>query len=77
VPGLHPLTKHFRATRDIAARLGGESLTLGAGERLEMNHSYKYDADAFPRILRDAGLGQRWRGTSEDGRFQMVLVGAK
>ena len=41
-----------------------------------MNHSYKYDADTFLRILRDAGLGQRWRGTSEDGRFQMVLVGA-
>jgi len=76
VPGLHPLTKHFRATRDVAARLGGESLTLGAGERLEMNHSYKYDADTFLRILRDAGLGQRWRGTSEDGRFQMVLVRA-
>src|SRR5207247_10882731 len=44
VPGLHPLTKHFRATRDVGGRLGGESLTLGAGERLEMNHSYKYDA---------------------------------
>ena len=76
VPGLHPLTKHFRAARDVAARLGGESLTLAAGERLEMNHSYKYDAESFPRILGDAGLEQRWRGTSEDGRFQMILAGA-
>ena len=77
VPGLHPLAKYFRAARDVAARLGGESLTLAAGERLDLNHSYKYDAAAFPRLLRDAGLEQRWRGTSEDGRFEMTLVGAK
>src|SRR5205809_3856007 len=29
-PGLHPLTKHFRASREIAARLRGESRILGA-----------------------------------------------
>ena len=73
--GLHPLAKHFRATRDVAARLGGESLTLRAGERLEMNHSYKYDANTFLRILADAGLAAQWRGTSGDGQFLMVLAG--
>jgi len=76
LPGLHPLAKHFRATRDVRASLGGESLGLAAGERLEMNHSYKYAADTFLRILADAGLLVRWRGTSEDGRFLMVLAGA-
>jgi len=78
LPGLHPLAKHFRATRDVAAHLGGggESLTLRAGERLEMNHSYKYDASTFLRILADAGLTVRSRGTSDDGRFLMVLAGA-
>ena len=77
LPGLHPLAKHFRATRDVAAHLGGggESLTLRSGERLEMNHSYKYDASTFLRILADAGLTVRWRGTSDDGRFLMVLAG--
>src|SRR5881628_235455 len=75
LPGLHPLAKHFRATRDVAARLGGESLTLSAGERLEMNHSYKYDASTFLRILADAGFAVRWRGTSDDARFLMVLAG--
>ena len=75
LPGLHPLAKHFRATRDVAARLGGESLTLSAGERIDLNHSYKYDAATFLRILADAGFAVRWRGTSDDARFQMVLAG--
>jgi uncharacterized SAM-dependent methyltransferase len=74
--GLHPLRKHFQAARDVSARLGGETLEIRAGERLDMNHSYKYEADTFLRILTDAALGVRWRGLSDDGRFQMVLAGA-
>ena len=77
LPGLHPLRKHFRAGRDVAARVGGETLTIRSGERVEMNHSYKYAADAFPRLLAEAGLDVRWRGSSEDGRFQMVLAAPK
>ncbi len=75
LPGLHPLAKYFEARRDVAARLGGETLVLRAGERLEMNHSYKYAADTFLRILGEAGLTTRWRGTSADGRFLMALAG--
>jgi len=75
LPGLHPLAKHFRAARDVVAQVGGESLMLSAGERLEMNHSYKYDADTFQRILAGAGLEPRWRGLSDDARFLMVLAG--
>ena len=74
LPGLHPLAKHFRAARDVAVQLGGESLTLAAGERLAMNHSYKYDVDAFMRMLAGAGLAVRWEGRSDDGRFLMALV---
>ena len=77
LPGLHPLRKHFRAGRDVAARMGGETLAIHGGERLEMNHSYKYAADTFIRILADAGLQARWRGSSEDGRFLMVMAGRK
>ena len=76
LPGLHPLAKYFRAGRASTALMGGEPLAIAAGERLEMNHSYKYDAETFPRILADAGLALRWRGTSDDGRFQMALVAA-
>ena len=49
LPGLHLIPKHFRAGRDVEALLGGEALRLVRGERLAMNHSYKYDADAFVR----------------------------
>ncbi len=72
--GLYPLAKYFEARRDVAARLGGETLALPAGERVEMNHSYKYAADTFMRILAEAGLAARWRGMSDDGRFLMVLA---
>jgi len=75
LPGLYPLAKFFEARRDVAARLGGETLALPAGERVEMNHSYKYAPDTFMRILAEAGLAVRWRGTSDDGRFLMVLAG--
>jgi uncharacterized SAM-dependent methyltransferase len=74
LPGLHLIPKHFRAGRDLDARIGGETLRLARGERLAMNHSYKYAADTFLRILRDAGLAARWQGRSDDERFLMVLV---
>ena len=75
MPGLHPLSKHFLARRDVAALLGGESLALSAGERVAMNHSYKYDEVTFLRILEDAGLDVRWKARSDDQRFLMVLAG--
>jgi len=75
LPGLHPLRKHFRAGRDVAARMGGETLAIREGERVEMNHSYKYAVDSFVRILESAGLDVPWRGVSEDERFLMVLAG--
>lgn len=73
--GLHPLVKHFRATRDCAALAGGETLAIHSGERLAMNHSYKYAPETFVRVLADAGLAARRRDTSDDGRFLMVLAG--
>jgi L-histidine Nalpha-methyltransferase len=75
--GLHPLRKHFRAGRDVAARMGGETLALRRDERVEMNHSYKYAANTFIRILESAGLVVHWRGMSDDERFLMVMAGLK
>lgn len=74
LPGLHLIPKHFRAARDVEPLLGGEVLRLARGERLAMNHSYKYAAATFLRILSDAGLSVRWQGRSEDQRFLMVLA---
>ena len=76
LPAQYPLAKFFRADRSVEALVGGEGLTIAAGERVEMNHSYKYAAETFPRILTDAGLTVRWRGTSDDARFQMILAAA-
>jgi len=75
LPGLHLIPKHFRAGRDIAVQMGGELLRLAAGDRLLMNHSYKYAAATLLRILSQAGLAPRWQGTSDDGRFLMTLAG--
>lgn len=74
LPGLHLIPKQFRADRDVEALMGGEAMRLARGERLAMNHSYKYAADTFLRILADAGLTARWQGRSDDERFLMVLA---
>src|SRR2546427_816546 len=75
LPGLHVIAKHFRAGRPVAALMGGEELRLDAGERLAMNHSYKYAPETLLRILGDAGLAVRWQDTSDDRRFLMALAG--
>ncbi len=74
LPGLYLIPKHFRAGRDVEPLVGGEVLRLARGERLAMNHSYKYAADTFLRILSDAGLAACWQGRSDDERFLMVLA---
>jgi uncharacterized SAM-dependent methyltransferase len=74
LPGLHLIPKYFEASRDVEPLLGGEVLRLARGERLAMNHSYKYAPDTFLRILSDAGLAARWQGRSDDERFLMVLA---
>jgi uncharacterized SAM-dependent methyltransferase len=74
LPGLHLIRKHFRADRDVEALMGGEVLRLARGERLAMNHSYKYAADTFLQIISDSGLRVRWQGRSDDQRFLMVLA---
>ncbi len=74
LPGLHLISKHFRATRVVEARLGGETLRIERGERLEMSHSYKYAPDTLLRILTDAGFAVRWHALSDDQRFLMALA---
>ncbi|MGH7548741.1 MAG: L-histidine N(alpha)-methyltransferase [Gemmatimonadales bacterium] len=77
LPGLHFISKHFRAAQPIDVQMGGETLRLERGDRLDMNHSYKYAPDTFLRILSDAGLGAQWQGRSDDDRFLMALAGLR
>lgn len=71
--GLHVLTKHFEATGAVHAAMAGESFVLAPDEQIAMSHSYKYTRAALLGLLEKAGFQARWDGTSDDGRFLMVL----
>ncbi|MGH2691967.1 MAG: L-histidine N(alpha)-methyltransferase [Actinomycetota bacterium] len=73
-PGLHAVTKHFRASREVRAMMGGEEFRLSPGDRVQMSRSGKYSPGALGALLEGAGLDTRWRGTSDDGRFEMVMA---
>ncbi|MGH7150944.1 MAG: L-histidine N(alpha)-methyltransferase, partial [Planctomycetota bacterium] len=68
------IAKHFQPHRDLDLRIFGESLRLAGGERLAMNHSYKYGREAFLQVLRDAGgLEPLLVREAGDGRFVAAL----
>lgn len=72
--GVHRLGKYFRADVDLALRVGGEPFNLRAGERIEMNHSGKYERGALLKLIADGGFEPRAEFLSEDRRFLMVLA---
>lgn len=74
MPGLHAITKRFEPARDVAALMGGETMQLRVGERLEMSRSGKYAQRTFLRILEGAGLEIGWTRTSADDHFIMALA---
>lgn len=73
-PGIHRLGKYFRADVDLSLRVAGEALTLKAGERIEMNHSGKYERAAFLAAVAGGGFEPAAEWSSEDGRFLMILA---
>jgi uncharacterized SAM-dependent methyltransferase len=73
-PGLYRVRKHFQAARDLALLIAGETLRLNAGERIEMNWSYKYAHETFLELLRAAGMAAVAQYASDDGRFLMALA---
>ena len=77
--GLHRLSKHFRAARDLAIAVAGRRVGLASGETLAMHCSYKYARPTFLGLLREAGLEPLDEFLSEDERFLMVFAapGAK
>ncbi|MGI8425411.1 MAG: L-histidine N(alpha)-methyltransferase [Actinomycetota bacterium] len=77
LPGLHLVSKHFSAAQPVVALTGGKSMKIEAGQRLEMNHSYKYSLEAFDAVLDQAGLEPKWSAQSEDGKFVMTLAEAR
>jgi uncharacterized SAM-dependent methyltransferase len=73
-PGLHAVTKHFRAGRAVQAMMAGEEFRLAPGDRVQMSRSGKYAPGALGAALEEVGLAGRWTGTSEDGRFEMIMA---
>jgi len=72
-PGLYRVRKHFRTARDLTVLIAGETIRLRAGERLEMNWSYKYARETFLDLLRAAGIALVAQYASDDERFLMAL----
>jgi len=73
-PGVHRLGKYFRAEVDLNLRVAGESFSLKAGEHIEMNHSGKYEREAFLKLIEDGGFEPTAEFLSQDHRFLMVLA---
>ncbi len=72
--GLHVLTKHFRADRDLRITISAEEIELTRGDRLCMNFSYAYTREAFHWLLAEHGhLKVLEESTSPDGRFVTAL----
>jgi uncharacterized SAM-dependent methyltransferase len=73
-PGLYRVRKHFRPARDLALLIAGETIRWRAGERIEMNWSYKYARETFLELLREAGITPVEQYVSDDERFLMALA---
>ena len=48
---------HLESLREQVVHLGAQSRRFAAGERIHTENSYKYHADEFATLLRDAGFG--------------------
>ncbi|MGH7255209.1 MAG: L-histidine N(alpha)-methyltransferase, partial [Nitrospirales bacterium] len=73
-PGLHRLGKYFCPHRDLRVTVGGEDFTFRDGERVDMNHSGKYERTAFLNVVTGGGFDVAEEFESEDHRFLMVVA---
>jgi uncharacterized SAM-dependent methyltransferase len=68
--GLHLVTRHFRAERDLTAAFAGLEIPLQRGERIGLNFQYIYTPEAFRWLLREhGGLEILKEYRSPDSRF--------
>ena len=73
--GLHEVSKHFVARRDLELQIGGAAISIAAGEKLRMSSSIKYADAASLRSRIEAGgfhVEQAWK--SPDGRFVLAAA---
>ena len=60
---------HLEAREALQVRWPGGARRFDAGERIHTENSYKYAADDFAALLRDAGFGAPQRWSDERGWF--------
>jgi uncharacterized SAM-dependent methyltransferase len=60
---------HLEALRDQEVHLGDRTRRFAKGERIHTENSYKYRADEFERVLRDAGFASVRRWQSPDAGY--------
>ncbi|HEY4999913.1 MAG TPA: L-histidine N(alpha)-methyltransferase, partial [Usitatibacter sp.] len=60
---------HLESLRAQSVRLGDARRDFAPGERIHTENSYKYHAEDFARLLRDAGFASVRRWASADGGY--------
>jgi uncharacterized SAM-dependent methyltransferase len=68
--GLHLITRHFSARRDLTATVAGRAISVQRGERIGLNFQYAYTPHALRWLLRQQGgleIVKEYR--SPDSRF--------
>ena len=60
---------HLEALRDQSVRLGAQTRHFAKGERIHTENSYKYRAEEFERMLRQAGYSEIAHWASPDEGF--------
>ena len=68
---------HLVARRNLACRLGDQSLELRAGDTLHTENSYKYAPEEFVRLAADAGFARLHEWTDTDGLFSVFALEAR
>ena len=72
--GLHIITRHFRAERDLSATVGGEEVSLERGEHIGLNFQYTYTPESFRWLVEEqGGLEIISEYPSPDGRFLTAI----
>jgi hypothetical protein len=72
--GLHMLTRHFQAGRDLHLMVAGQSVTMQRGERVFLNFRYLYTPDAFRWLVsRHAGLKIVEEIIDNEGRMMTAI----
>ena len=74
--GLARIEMHLEAREALVVRWPDGERRFSAGERLHTENSYKYDAEAFAALLRDAGFTALQRWSDERGWFAVYWAAA-